>query len=95
MREIRAYGSVGVSVGNHRHYPADLTQAGQARPGGYRLATVSDLYDLIETTLLWGLVIGAIFLVAYLSYKQVRTMRKKRWRRRHGPSHHHHSQTER
>ena len=23
MREIRAYGSVGVSVGNHRHYPAD------------------------------------------------------------------------
>jgi hypothetical protein len=70
-------------------------EAGQVRPGGYRFVTVSGLYDLIETTFLWGLVIGAIFLVAYLSYKQVRTMRMKRWRRRHGHSRHHHSRMDR
>jgi len=27
MREIRSYGSVGVSVGNHRHYPANTEKA--------------------------------------------------------------------
>ena len=43
---------------------------------------MAELYDVIETTLIWGLVISTIGLVVYLVYLQSLKMRNRRARRR-------------
>jgi hypothetical protein len=44
---------------------------------------MSELYDTIESTLMWGVVIFAVGLVIYLAYRQYRKMKCRRMRRRH------------
>ena len=44
---------------------------------------MADLYDLVETLLMWGAVALAIGVVIYLAYLQYRNIKRARSRRRH------------
>ena len=47
---------------------------------------LTELYDTIESTLMWGIVILAVGLVIYLAYRQYLKARYRRIRRRHRES---------
>jgi hypothetical protein len=44
---------------------------------------MTELYDWIESTLVWGTVVFAIGLVSYLAYRQYLKVKYRRARRRH------------
>ncbi len=46
------------------------------------LARVSELYDMVESGLLWGAVILILGLMAYLAFLQVETIKRRVRRRR-------------
>ncbi|MGD0260153.1 MAG: hypothetical protein ABSD29_10060 [Verrucomicrobiota bacterium] len=66
---------------------------------------MKELYDTVETTLMWGAVVVILGVIIYLAYRQYRTMKYRRVHRRrrarramkragesmgeHRPSHHH------
>ncbi|MDB6019318.1 MAG: hypothetical protein JWR19_3807 [Pedosphaera sp.] len=48
---------------------------------------MGDLYDLFELVMVWVLVVVCIGLCCYLAYRQYRSVKLRRWYRRHKARH--------